>query len=502
MFERNLKDGTSRGPHSSSKWQWPHFVCAILLLHVSAGHAAQSKWTISATYATQTEALTFRNTPLAQSGQTHAVVDQSGLEDSGCPNALIRHSHASANAEADSDSPTPSGVDTFAVKLSLSAKAQGGGYRTCDACLLTCIGLHPHDTEATASVRASSEIVVQFSPGSAATIVDLEVDKITTGNGTLDVFVQDREGHVVARITNDVTKISLDAQSGNRYLIRANLIASASDRGTCCDSIRSGSANLKLRLSSGGVTVLNAPSPVEDRVPRVLGGQLEHRFPAIGYILNGGKLRCTGSVVGSHTILTAAHCVDMIDPTQLTFVLADAEGTHPDQDSYTGTSAEFPKDPSKGPAYDKLIFADDIALLYVGRPIADPSDPNRLTPITPLPLHTGTPTIQVIHDTISLLFVGYGFPDSTPGTAGPVLTNEGAKRSVQLPMSDYGRKTFENRAVGQNTCGGDSGGPALLLSAGVSTIVGIVSNGDAPCQRFGINTRLDAYSAWIAGKLK
>lgn len=42
-------------------------------------------------------------------------------------------------------------------------------------------------------------------------------------------------------------------------------------------------------------------------------------------------------------------------------------------------------------------------------------------------------------------------------------------------------------------CIGTGDGPALLLSGGVESIVGVTSRGDLACSRFGIKTRVDAY---------
>jgi secreted trypsin-like serine protease len=168
-------------------------------------------------------------------------------------------------------------------------------------------------------------------------------------------------------------------------------------------------------------------------------------------------------------------------------------------DKYTVTDFDYPQDPSAGPAFDSLILADDLALLYLDRDVKDPQKRDAL--LTPIPIYTGTPSFSDVRSA-ALTFIGFGYSDIVPGPI-PKPTESGSKRSVSMIINADSRKTFRNKAPGQNTCQGDSGGPALLLKKNSDPIVvGVISAGDALCLDFGNNTRLDAYATWLKDKVK
>jgi V8-like Glu-specific endopeptidase len=479
------------------RWMIAGLVSIVALIWVG-GPAAAADWALKASYATRAEAATFRSPPLGHSDGEQANADQTGHEEDSCPNALIRRSHATSNASAKRSEDIPADGQSLNVSLSVSVTAQGGGYRTCDVCALTCVGLHPHDTDAIASASSTAQMTVAFN-GDKPRSATLMVNQIATGTAALEVYVEDQDGRLLGRLEHGSKSFPIRADPGHKLTIHATLAASASDRGTCCSTSRIGAATVSVSVTAATVELSNVSPPSDERVPRVIGGSLEQGYPGVGYILRDGAIWCTGSAVGSKTVLTAAHCVDGQDPTHLTFILSLTDKDRPKDDIYHGTGADFPKDPAKGPAYDRLIWADDIGLLYVDRSIMDPSDPHRTTPIARLGLYAGTPTLAQIHDTTNLLFIGYGYSDALTGAVAPP---NGTKRSVSMPVADYSRKTFKNQTIGQNTCAGDSGGPALMTTSPAPVIIGVVSTGDTTCVHYGINTRLDAYASWLSGRIQ
>ena len=57
---------------------------------------------------------------------------------------------------------------------------------------------------------------------------------------------------------------------------------------------------------------------------------------------------------------------------------------------------------------------------------------------------------------------------------------------------------------GQDSCQGDSGGPATAITNGTRRLVDVVSWGDGCAQpkRYGVYTRVSAFSDWIASKMR
>ena len=71
----------------------------------------------------------------------------------------------------------------------------------------------------------------------------------------------------------------------------------------------------------GGVVVDGVPPPAIRRAP-IVNGTTDSEHPAVGLLvlhLTAGTAQCTGTLVGKHTVLTAAHCVE--DVTSATFSL-------------------------------------------------------------------------------------------------------------------------------------------------------------------------------------
>jgi len=189
-----------------------------------------------------------------------------------------------------------------------------------------------------------------------------------------------------------------------------------------------------------------------------------------------------------------------VDKAALSFVVGGSAYNAPEYLKWHVKDYSFPADQKSGFAYDALIYADDIALVYVDRPF-EYEDPNHTkSVIEPLKPYDGVPQLtQLQQDGTQLYFVGFGYSDPT-GKDPP-----GLKRSVPMAAVRVGAKTFKNQNSGQATCEGDSGGPSLLRgrSEPEARIVGLVSHGYSPsfCQGEGINTRVDAYASWLSGRI-
>jgi len=78
--------------------------------------------------------------------------------------------------------------------------------------------------------------------------------------------------------------------------------------------------------------------------------------------------------------------------------------------------------------------------------------------------------------------------------------SSGTKYKVASTIGDvnsHGFWNFTSPPNVKNTCGGDSGGPALLNQGGVEEVISVVSSGDPDCTQTGWNTRVDIHASWL-----
>src|SRR5207249_8103114 len=94
-------------------------------------------------------------------------------------------------------------------------------------------------------------------------------------------------------------------------------------------------------------------------------------------------------------------------------------------------------------------------------------------PVTPL-------AWQSVRDdsvyTVSSSFAAVGYGITSGGG-----NDSGTKRTVTLQIQQTGSDGFSFGSSSGNTCGGDSGGPAIKTVASVPTVIGTTSYGDVNC---------------------
>jgi hypothetical protein len=206
---------------------------------------------------------------------------------------------------------------------------------------------------------------------------------------------------------------------------------------------------------------------------------------------DGWVSTCTGTVISSTKILTAAHCtVDL--PHGTTYVIAGRNNLDDETGGYVAEVASTWTHQSYG-AYNGAP-RHDVAVLTLKQAL-----PNVYTPIAVAP--QGTEYADLTSGSI----VGYGVTASGAGNSGilraatvPLRLDSACTSALGSGYENASMVCAGNPQAGIDTCNGDSGGP--LIVGGVE--VGVTSWGPNPCgQSYGVYTQVSTYSNLIAADL-
>lgn len=205
---------------------------------------------------------------------------------------------------------------------------------------------------------------------------------------------------------------------------------------------------------------------------RIVGGAAFSGLPGVGSILRNGTPYCTGTLIDSRHVVTAAHCFHGLStPSSYRFV--------------TGPNARAPLNRYNvsairvHPAFNYSTVTDDIAVITLSTSASE----------APLAVLDNLDSAWVGAE---LFFVGYGVDN------GQRQSGNGVKRSVIMPISEVGSTQFAYETAGKNTCSGDSGGPAFFVDQqGNYLLAGVTSYGDTYCTQYGVDTIVSAYLGWL-----
>lgn len=217
---------------------------------------------------------------------------------------------------------------------------------------------------------------------------------------------------------------------------------------------------------------------------RIVGGVPVRGFPDCVAVGTKGRWCCTGTLVAPNVVVTAGHCIepgccervfvgtDVSEPGQGRVITVDDKKTHP---SY--------KPPRK---------QGDIAVLLLAEAIDDVR-PRLIAKASAL---GKARTVRV---------VGYGHTDAFGSTG------YGIRRMVDVPLASndpqFGSDPSSEFVAGapfldRDSCSGDSGGPAYVVSNGRWLLAGATSRATASsvrtCGDGGIYTLVPAYQEWLA----
>jgi secreted trypsin-like serine protease len=409
-----------------------------------------------------------------------------GTEESQCrPKDYGRRSSSTVSISTNVSTADPT---RLTAQFRISTIANGGHYRTCvagcDPIGQNCLGIVGHDTKADGSGAINLQAKVTFGPNILQDGYDLKLSSSlprelavkVTGPGGSPVPV-DASGLVHLKVKpNDV------------YFVEAALVLASSNEGGCCADNKSVAAQLDLQVLKPPILASNAKLE-----PYIIGGKQTEGYKNVVAILLRGQLHCSGTVVAQHTILTAAHCIngyeDQIKAGQMSFLLGTVI-TSPQFGPKLISDGTYPRG-DDAVNYNPGTYEHDIGLLYTADVIP--------TPAAHLHQASSSPQWSSIINKQALDFVGFGYNKSSDGD----LVAAGVKREGPWQANKADDWRFYFHAAGNNTCSGDSGGPAFFLNEETKdlVLVGITSVGDPNCT-YGADTRMDAHYAWVAKLLK
>ena len=204
---------------------------------------------------------------------------------------------------------------------------------------------------------------------------------------------------------------------------------------------------------------------------------------------------CTGTLVTTDVVITAAHCLDTarggrnykeMSASDLAIYVGDDPSLDIVDHLYQVSDLQIYS------GYNRNSLVGDIAILRLSSDITE-----SVTPVDYLPSASGFSSSDVGMD---INFAGFG--EAEDGSSGVKLQVDGTLGGLGCavtgcPSSGDSATQVSYAQGGGGPCFGDSGGPLFVTRNSTVYLAGITSYGDAYCTIYGVSTRVDAYETWI-----
>jgi V8-like Glu-specific endopeptidase len=217
-----------------------------------------------------------------------------------------------------------------------------------------------------------------------------------------------------------------------------------------------------------------AAEPIATTQQAITNGDDDDGDSAVVALLSDGKVFCTGVLLTTNVVATAAHCVSPTPPTQIYF------GSDPSSKKGTFIAVASSR---VHPDFDEDTLENDIAVVGLAT----------TAPVAPL---------NVITRELDPSFIGRELRLVGFGATGPTQTADLHKRTGTTSILSYTNDDFRFAPGPSQTCVGDSGGPALVTVGDHEAVIGITSSGDGDCKTFGRDIRVDRFLPFIKGYAK
>jgi hypothetical protein len=224
----------------------------------------------------------------------------------------------------------------------------------------------------------------------------------------------------------------------------------------------------------------------------IVGGVTDPAHPYVVMVGDSTEGFCSGTLISKRTVITAGHCWFPQGQDPISTVYFDV-GT-PERRKAVSVAQSV-----RSPGFDPNTLSHDLTVVQLSED----------APVQPAALLRETIDSTFVGPDFT--WVGYGYDDSKMngfGTRrvarfpinliGPVADIPPLSAAPPTATTSIDETQFYFRRPDENTCVGDSGGPAFVVRGGLERHAGVTSFGDHDCVYDGVDARTDATAmAWI-----